>query len=170
MKTSWKNHLANDWWKHQRLLHSRDMATMWLHAHNQMIHHVPSWDEWKTPATRMNKHQRNDNYPPRPDTGMDTREEIKQITSPPTSKLPGWTIVITLRFPNKSNYSTDTYYRNAKGIIKIFLCSIYHPHEIEKQKEFLDEIDQFITNRPTNSEIFMVADINLKCWRHVKII
>ena len=72
--------------------------------------------------------------------------KLKPITSPPTSEFPGRTIRITLRFTNKSNRLTDTYHRKAKGNIKIFLCSIYHPHEINEQKEFLDELDQFITN------------------------
>ena len=60
--------------------------------------------------------------------------KLKPITSPPTSKFPGQTFGVTLRFPNKSNCLTDTYHRKAKGNIKIFLCSIYHPHEIDEQK------------------------------------
>ena len=86
--------------------------------------------------------------------------KLKPITSPPTSKFPGWMIRITLSFTNKSNSWTDTYHRNAKGILKIFLCSIYNPHKIDKQKEFYDELNQFIMNWPRNSEILMGADIN----------
>ena len=96
--------------------------------------------------------------------------KLKPITSPPTSKTSGRTIGITLIFPNKLNRSTDTYHQKAKGNTKIFLCSIYHPHEIDENKEFLDEINQLITNWSRNSEILMGADINLQCWRHVKII
>ena len=86
--------------------------------------------------------------------------KLKPITSPPTSKFPGRTIGITLSFPNKSNRSTDTYHRKAKGIIKIFLCSIYHPHEIDEQKGFYYGLDQFIMNRPTNQQILVGAYIN----------
>ena len=86
--------------------------------------------------------------------------KLKPITSSPTSKFPGRTIVITISFPNKSNRLTDTYHRKTKGNIKIFLCSIYHPHEIDKQKKFINELDQFITNRPMNLEILMESDIN----------
>ena len=86
--------------------------------------------------------------------------KLKPITFPLTSKFPGRTIGITLGFPNKLNRSTDTYHRKAKGIIQIFLCSIYRPHQIDKQKEFFDELGQFITNRPKNLEILMGADIN----------
>ena len=54
--------------------------------------------------------------------------KLKPITSTPTYKFSGRTIRINLSFPNKSNRLTDTYHRKAKGNIKIFLCSIYHPH------------------------------------------
>ena len=79
---------------------------------------------------------------------------------PPTSKFPGWMIGITLSFPNKLTRLTDTYPRKAKENIEIFLCSIYHLHEIDKQKELLDELNQFITNWPRNLEILMGAYIN----------
>ena len=87
-------------------------------------------------------------------------EKIKPITSPPTSNFPGQTIGITLRFPKKSNRSTYTYHRKEKGKIKIFLCSIYHPHEIDKYKELINELHQLITNRPSNLEILMGSYIN----------
>ena len=51
-------------------------------------------------------------------------------------------------------------WKKSKGFIKLFLCSIYHPHGIAEQKEFYDELDQFITNQTRNSEILMGADIN----------
>ena len=69
-------------------------------------------------------------------------------------------IKLTIFFPKKSNRSTDTYNQKAKGLIKIFLCSIYHPHNVDKQKDFYDGLDHFITNRPRNSEILIEADIN----------
>ena len=68
-------------------------------------------------------------------------------------------IELTIFFPNKSNQLTDTYHQKAKGVIKFFLCSTYHSHDIDEQKN-LDELDQFITNRPRNSKILMGADIN----------
>ena len=87
-------------------------------------------------------------------------DKLKPITSPPTSKLPEQIIGLTLSFLNKSNRPTDTYHRRAKGLIKIFLCSIYHPYDFDEQKEFYHELDHFITNRPRNAEILMGADIN----------
>ena len=56
--------------------------------------------------------------------------KITPITSPLTSKDPVRMIGITLSVPNKSNRSTDTYYRKVKEDIKTFLCSVYHPHDI----------------------------------------
>ena len=56
--------------------------------------------------------------------------KLKPITSHPTSKFPGQTIGITPSFPNNPNRSTDTYQRKEKESIKIFFCSVYHPHEI----------------------------------------
>ena len=56
--------------------------------------------------------------------------KLEPITFPINSKFPGRMIGLTLCFPNKSNRSTDTYYRKAKGVIKLFLCSIYNPHDI----------------------------------------
>ena len=85
--------------------------------------------------------------------------KLEPITSLINSKFTGQMIGLTLCFPNKSNRWTDTYHRKAKGVMKLFLCSIYHPHDIDEQKYFYDELDQFITNRPRNSEILMGADI-----------
>ena len=86
--------------------------------------------------------------------------KLEPVTSPINSKFPGRINGLTLCFPNKSNCSTDTFHRKAKGVIKLFLCLIYHLHGIEEQKEFYDELDQLITNRPRNLEILMGADIN----------
>ena len=86
--------------------------------------------------------------------------KLEPITPPINSKFPGQMIGLTICFPNKANCLTATYHRKAKGVIKLFMCSIYHPHDIEEQKEFYDKLDQFITNRPRNSEILMWADIN----------
>ena len=87
--------------------------------------------------------------------------KLEPITSPINSKFPGRMIGLTPCFPNKLNRSNETYHRKAKGVIKLFLCSIYHQHNKFEQNEFYDELDQFITNRPRNSEILMGADI--KC-------
>ena len=85
--------------------------------------------------------------------------KLKPITSPENSKFPGRIIGITLSFPNFSNRRKDTYNRKAKGTIKLFLCSVYHPYEADEQKEFYDELDTFISTRPRNSEVLMGADI-----------
>ena len=61
---------------------------------------------------------------------------------------------------SKSSRSTDTYHRKAKGVIKLFLCSIYNMYDIEEQKEFHNELNHFIKNRQKNLEILMGADIN----------
>ena len=60
--------------------------------------------------------------------------KLKPITSPENSKFPGRIIGITLSFPNFSNRRKDTYNRKAKGYIKLFLCSVYHPYEADEQK------------------------------------
>ena len=85
--------------------------------------------------------------------------KLKTITSPPPSKFPGKMIGLTLSSP-KLNLPTGTYHWRAKDLIKIFLCSIYHPYDFDEQKEFYYELEQFITNRPRNAEILMGAHIN----------
>ena len=67
---------------------------------------------------------------------------------------------MTLSSPKILNRPTDTFKRKAKGSIKIFLCSIYHPYEFDKQREFYDELNHFITTRTRNSDIFMWAEVN----------
>ena len=67
---------------------------------------------------------------------------------------------VTLSFPNLSNKRKDTYTWRAKGSIKLFLYSVYHPYEADEQKEFYDELDTFISNRPCKSEVLMGADVN----------
>ena len=69
-------------------------------------------------------------------------------------------IGVTLSFPNLPNRPSDTYHQRAKGQIKLFLCSVYHPCDAEEQKEFYDELDNFIARRPRNSEMLMGADVN----------
>ena len=86
--------------------------------------------------------------------------KLKLVISSPVSKFPGWMIWVTLSFPNFSNRPTDTLKRKAKGSIKLFICSIYHPYNFNEQREFYDELDHFITTRPRNSEILMGADVN----------
>ena len=86
--------------------------------------------------------------------------KLEPITSSPTSWFPGLIIGVTLSFPNFSNRPSDTYHRSAKGQIKLFLCSVYQPCDAEAQKEFYDELDNFIARRPRNSEMLMGADVN----------
>ena len=137
------------------------MENMWLYDHNLRIYRVSLWYEWKTSSKKTDERRRDDNSQPRPNTGLDTSGEIEtDHFPPPTSKFTGQMIRITLSFPNKSNHLTDTCHQKAKGIIQIFLCSIYHPQEIYEQKGFYDELDQFITNRPRNFDIHMAEYIN----------
>ena len=86
--------------------------------------------------------------------------KLKPLTSLPASTFPGRMIGITLCFPNGANRPSDTYHWREKGVIKVFLCSVYHPHELEDQKQFYPELDQFIYDRPRNAEILMGADIS----------
>ena len=86
--------------------------------------------------------------------------KLEPITYSPTSRFPGRMIGVTLSFPNFSNRPRDTYHRRAKGSIKLFLCSVYHPCNAEEQKDFCDELDNFIARRPRNSELLMGADVN----------
>ena len=67
---------------------------------------------------------------------------------------------MTLSFKNRSNRRTDTYSKKAKGNIKVFLCSAYHPYDHVEQIEFYDELDSFLSNRPRNSELLLGADVN----------
>ena len=99
--------------------------------------------------------------------------KLKPLTSLPASFFPGRMIGITLCFPNGSNRPMDTYRRKAKGVIKVFLCSIYHPYKPEEQQQFYPELDHFIANRPRNAEILMGADVNCNvgisspCFSHM---
>ena len=86
--------------------------------------------------------------------------KLEPITYSPTSWFPGRMIGVTLSFPNFSNRPSDTYHWRAKGQIKLFLCSVYHPCDAEAQKEFYDDLDNFIARRPRNSEMLMGADVN----------
>ena len=70
--------------------------------------------------------------------------KLDPITSSPTSQFPERMIGVTLSFPNFSNRPRDTYHRRAKGSIKLFLCSVYHPCDAEEQKDFYNELDNFI--------------------------
>ena len=69
-------------------------------------------------------------------------------------------IGITLQFPNVSNRKKVTFKYRAEGVIKIFLCSVYHPYEHDEQKEFQEELDSFYSRKPRNSEILPGAEIN----------
>ena len=86
--------------------------------------------------------------------------KLEPIQSKPNPKYPGWLVRVTLTFPNHSNGKSDTLSKRAKGNIKLFLYSSYHPYEHSEQIEFYDELDSFLTNRPRNLELFLVADVN----------
>ena len=57
--------------------------------------------------------------------------KLNPVISSPVSKFPGRMIGVTLIFPNFSNRPTDTFKQKAKGSIKLFLCSIYHPYKFD---------------------------------------
>ena len=82
------------------------------------------------------------------------------MKSKPNSKYPGRMIVVTLSFPNQSNRKSDTFSKKAKGNVKLFICSAYHPYEHAEQIKFYDELDSFLTNRPRNLELLLGADVN----------
>ena len=86
--------------------------------------------------------------------------KLEPITSSPISRFPGRMIGFTLSLPKFSNRPGDMYHRRAKGSIKLFLCSVYHPCDPEEQKEFYDDLDNFIARQPRNSELLMGADVN----------
>ena len=55
-----------------------------------------------------------------------TSRKPHPITSASNSNFPGNMISVTLCFPNRSNNKIDKYHKRGKGVIKIFLSSIYH--------------------------------------------
>ena len=81
--------------------------------------------------------------------------KLEPITSSPISRFLGRMIGVTLSFPNFSNRPSDTYHRRAKGSIELFLCSVYHPCDAEEQKDFYDKLDNFIAQRPRDSELLI---------------
>ena len=86
--------------------------------------------------------------------------KLEPIQSKPNSEYPGRLIGTTLSFPNHLNRKSDTLPKKAKGNIKLFLWSSYHPYEHAEQIEFYDELDRFFTNRPQNLELLLGADVN----------
>ena len=86
--------------------------------------------------------------------------KLPPIHSSSTSKFPGRIIRVTLSFTNQSNRHTDTFHRNGRGSIKVFLCSVYHPYKKNEQIEFYDELDSFITSRHRNVEVLLGSDVN----------
>ena len=59
--------------------------------------------------------------------------KMKPLQFSPSSKFLGRIIGVTLSFPNVSNRPKDRYHHKAKGLIKLFLCSIYHLHDHAEQ-------------------------------------
>ena len=55
--------------------------------------------------------------------------KMEPLQSKPDSKYPGWLIGITLSSSNRSNRKSDTFSKIAKGQIKLFIYSAYHPYE-----------------------------------------
>ena len=65
------------------------------------------------------------------------------ITSATNSDFPGRMIGVTLCFLNLSNKKAETFHKRERGMIKIFLASIYHPVEHDDQKRFNKELASF---------------------------
>ena len=65
------------------------------------------------------------------------------ITSATNSDFPGQMIGVTLCFLNLSNKKAETFHKRGRGMIKIFLASIYHPVEHDDQKRFNEELASF---------------------------
>ena len=86
--------------------------------------------------------------------------KLEPIQYKPNSKYPGRLIGVTLSFLNHLNCKSGTFSKRAKGDIKLFLCSAYHPYEHAEQIVFYDELDSFLTNRPRNLELLIGADVN----------
>ena len=86
--------------------------------------------------------------------------KLEPIQSKPNSKYPGRLIGVTLIFPNHSNRKLYTLSNRAKGNIKLFICSSYHPYEHAELIDFYNELDSFLTNRPRNSELLLGEDVN----------
>ena len=86
--------------------------------------------------------------------------KLEPLVSSPSSKFPGRIIGVTLSFPNASNRRKDRYRRTAKGSIKLFLCSVYHPYDHAEQIEFYDELESFLGGKPRNSELLLGVDVN----------
>ena len=82
------------------------------------------------------------------------------ITSASNSDFPGWMISVTLCFSNHSNKKADTYHKNGKGRINIFLDLIYHPVDHEDQKRFNEELVSFYNAIPRNGELLTGQDVN----------
>ena len=92
--------------------------------------------------------------------------KLTPLQSSSSSKSPGRIIGVTLSFPNISNCLKDRYHHKAKGYIRLFLCSIYHPHDHAELTEFYDEPESFISSRPRKSELLIGADINCNLGVH----
>ena len=86
--------------------------------------------------------------------------KLEPIQSKPDLEYPIRLIGVTLSFPNLLNRKSETFSKRAKGNIKLFLCSAYHPYEHAEQIEFYDELDSFLKNRPQNLELLLGADVN----------
>ena len=86
--------------------------------------------------------------------------KLTPLQSSPSSKFPGRIIGVTLSFLNISNHPKDLYHHKEKSSIKLFLCSIYHPHDHAEQTEFYDNLESFINSRPRKLELLIGADVN----------
>ena len=93
--------------------------------------------------------------------------KLTPLQSSPSSKLHSSIIGVTLSFPNVSNRPKDRYHHKAKVSIKLFLCSIYHPHEHAEQTEFYDELESFISSRPRKLELLIGEDVNCNLGFHM---
>ena len=75
------------------------------------------------------------------------------ITSATNSDFPGRMIGVTLCFLNRSNKKADTFHKRGRGMIKIFLASVYHPVKHNDQERFNEELASFYNAIPWNAEL-----------------
>ena len=92
--------------------------------------------------------------------------KLEPITSSIDSKFPGQMIGLTLCFPNKSNRSTDTYHRKAKGVIKLFyVLFIIRTTSMNKKSFTTNLINLYPIDRGTRKSSWARTSIAMSALR-----
>ena len=79
-------------------------------------------------------------------------------------------IGIILQFPNTSNRKKNKFRHRSKGVINLFLCSVYHPYRHNEEKELYEELDSFYLRKPRNYKILLGADIKCNFGTRTKML